>query len=211
MDLDTFDPATAAPADLRQAQQVLADLKFYGDTVDDDFGGESRRALAGYRAACTGDVVDVLLSQVGAQEAADHNNDGPTVDLYLDSCGLRGSRLPWCAAFQTWGIHRWAEHTANPPKFKLPTTAGAFAFETIAESIPGAQIFHPGQDQFTLKRGDILIYKFSHIGMLVEVGPDGVLHVVEGNTNSDGSRDGYEVIVHPRYLSAVKFVVRLPW
>ena len=54
------------------------------------------------------------------------------------------------------------------------------------------------------------MYTFSHVGILyAAAGP--TLYVIEGNTNADGSRDGYEVIKHVRQMSQVRSVLRLPW
>ena len=206
-----FDPSTATKGQIIAAQAELVSRRFLPGPLggDGEWGDGSKRALAGLRAAVSGSVVDVALSQVGAQESPDHNNDGPVVDLYLDQCGLKGKRAPWCACFVSWCLHRWSENTATTPRFTVPNTAAAWGFESYAGKT-GAKLFRPRSDGTTLKPGDILMYTFSHVGILVSQS-NGVLHVAEGNTNGDGSRDGYEVLQHPRYLSSVRSVLRLPF
>ncbi len=193
------------------AQAELVSLRFLPPALggDGEWGEGSTRAFAGLTAATSGDAVAIAVSQIGAKELPDHNNDGPIVNLYLGQCGLAGDNAAWCACFVSWVLARWAQNTARKPEFAIPSTPAAWGFEQF-DGKDGAKVFHPQRDKTLLKRGDIVMYTFSHVGILLEQAGD-VLHVIEGNTNSDGSRDGYEVIQHPRYLSNVRSVLRLPW
>jgi uncharacterized protein YijF (DUF1287 family) len=60
-----------------------------------------------------------------------------------------------------------------------------------------------------VRRGDIVIYTFSHIGIAVgEPDEDGMVYVVEGNTNNAGSREGDGVYRKHRHLSKIRSVIR---
>jgi hypothetical protein len=89
----------------------------------------------------------------------------------------------------------------NDPESWRPHTAGAFDFARWARqhSLPVL-----GEDA-DVRRGDIVIYDFSHIGLVMKDAPkkDGVLHCVEGNTNASGEREGDGVWpkIRARYLS----------
>ena len=210
MNILTFNPAIASTDDIMGVQSFLATKEFYPRELglDGEFGEGSTRALKGYKAACTGDVVAVATSQIGAQETPIGSNSGPIVNLYMDATGDRGNREPWCADFVSWCFQRWAANTSKPPGFEMPRTASAFGMEDYGASVKGAKVLQ--SHALAPQPGDIVVYKFSHVGILQSVGNDGTLHVVEGNTNADGSREGYEVYLHPRYLSSVRSLVRLP-
>ena len=212
MNLLTFDPAKAPPADLRAAQTPLADLHFYPrEKIDGENGPMTRRALAGYAAATTGDLADVAASQIGATEDPAGSNSGAVVRMYQAAATDEGGTgWAWCAAFVCWCIARWFASSPRAPRgIKLPTTASAFEFEDWGRKV-GAKILRPGVKGFSVQRGDIVIYTFSHIGIAGAQDGSGTLHVIEGNTNDDGGREGFKVINHPRYVAKVKCIVRLP-
>ncbi len=212
-DLLVFQP-TLAPSDANKlAQANLVQMHFLPPELggDGDFGFGSKMALAGLRAACSGDVLDVAQSQIGAQELADHGNDGPIVNLYLSQCGLRGRRLPWCATKVSWDLARWNENTAKPLPFAPPNTAGAWSFEEYDGSHGMRCIRRANLKLSDLRRGDIVMYTFSHVGWVLSVSPNGTIYTVEGNTNEDGSRDGYECIKHVRHFGQVRSILRLPF
>ena len=106
----------------------------------------------------------------------------------------------------------------HPESFSLdlahrPTTASAFGLQDWAMSklAAGCHVFAPGDRHCQPDRGDLVIYRFSHCG-IVAAGSDahGLIHTVEGNTNNDGSRDGYEVCAKTRPLAKVKAFITLP-
>jgi hypothetical protein len=64
-----------------------------------------------------------------------------------------------------------------------------------------------------IKPGDIFIMEFGHgtghTGFVEKV-EGSVVHTIEGNTNDDGSREGYEVAKRERPLSSFKGFIQLP-
>ena len=90
---------------------------------------------------------------------------------------------------------------------RRPTTPGAWAFEKWAVKA-GAELIKPAS-KTKIRRGDILIYTFSHIGIAVSDENDSRVDAVEGNTNKAGSREGDGVYKKSRKKSQVRSVIRL--
>jgi hypothetical protein len=59
-----------------------------------------------------------------------------------------------------------------------------------------------------LAAGDIIVYEFSHCGILIRAVGD-LLEVAEGNTCPAGSRDGDGVYLRQRSREFVRAVVRI--
>ena len=63
------------------------------------------------------------------------------------------------------------------------------------------------------KPGDIFIMDYGkgqgHTGFVVEVLSNGNLKTIEGNTNDEGSREGYEVCYRIRKQSQIKGYIRI--
>jgi hypothetical protein len=123
--------------------------------------------------------------QIGQQESADHKNNGPAVKMYLASVGLPEG-YAWCQAFVYWCAQKAADKLGikNP---LLQTGGCEVEFNSsrgtkISSPIPGCQFF--------LQEGG----GGWHTGIVTGVFPGGVLHTIEGNTNGDGSREGYMVM-----------------
>ena len=64
------------------------------------------------------------------------------------------------------------------------------------------------KDPTIIKPGAIFIMDFGkgvgHTGLVVKVNKDGTVDTIEGNTNDEGSREGYEVCRRVRKLSSIK-------
>ena len=122
-------------------------------------------------------------SQLGVTEATGHN-DGPAVESYLKSVGL-GKGYAWCMAFVYWCAKQAEAKLGlqNP----LYCTGGVLEEWQSNKGIkipipePGCQFFmhHPTG---------------YHTGIVTGVLANGVLHTIEGNTNSNGSREGTMVL-----------------
>lgn len=152
-------------------------------------------------------VLRVAAEQVGQQEKPKGSNRGPMVDEYLKAVGLTPG-YAWCAAFVYWcyqqattimGIQNTAVKTAGVrdcwnrtlPKWKLLKT----------DAIKSPQRIKPG-DQFVLFLGS----NAGHTGLVERIelpecsGGKTIIYTIEGNSNEDGSREGYEVVRHKRTL-----------
>lgn len=138
---------------------------------------------------------DELIKQAGDQlgvTEATGNNDGPAVEKYLASVGL-GKGYAWCMAFVYWCAKQAAIKVGieNP----LYQTGGVVA---CWQSSKGIKIKEPEQGcQFFIIHPN----GTGHTGIVTGVFPNGVLHTIEGNTNSNGSREGTTVLRKTRNVS----------
>lgn len=145
----------------------------------------------------------IAQSQNGVQEIPKNSNAGPAVESYLKSVGL-GKGYAWCMAFVYWSVKEAAKQLqTNSPLIK---TAGVL--RQWNEITPKMKVTN------SPKSGDIFIMDYGkgqgHTGFVVEVRADGTLKTIEGNTNDEGSREGYEVAYRIRKQSAIKGYIRIP-
>ena len=140
-------------------------------------------------------------SQNGTQEVPRGSNTGVAVEKYLKSVGL-GKGYSWCMAFVYWCVSEAAKkiEAANP----LVRTAGVLNQWNKINAV---------HKKTTPKAGDIFIMDYGkglgHTGIVVEVSPNGKLKTIEGNTNDEGSREGYEVCYRTRNINQIKGYIRI--
>lgn len=143
----------------------------------------------------------VASTQIDVKE--DGNNAGPEVARYLKSVGLN-TGYAWCMAFVYWSVNVAAKrlNLQNP----LIPTAGVLRQwnETTCRKIPNRSS--------AIKPGDIFIMEFGggkgHTGFVEKISGS-IVHTIEGNTNDEGSREGYEVARRQRSLSEIKGFIQL--
>lgn len=146
----------------------------------------------------------IALANDGVCEKPKNSNAGPEVEIYLRSVGL-GKGYPWCMAFVYWCVETACKEIdiKNP----LVKTGGVLRQwnETKCRKITP-------RDK-AVKPGDIFIMEFSkgmgHTGFVEKVA-GGMVYTIEGNTNDDGSREGYEVARRQRLLTSFKGFIQLP-
>jgi hypothetical protein len=144
------------------------------------------------------EIIRQAGDQLGVVEATG-NNDGVAVESYLKSVGL-GKGYAWCMAFVYWCVKQAANKLGlrNP----LKQTGGVL---DEWQSGRGVHLSVPEQ-------GCIFIMHHPsgyHTGIVTGVFPNGVLHTIEGNTNSDGSREGTSVLRKTRNVSDMIGFIRL--
>lgn len=149
-------------------------------------------------------IASAAESQVGVRE--NKTNGGPKIEEYQRATWLPVGAWAWCAAFVCWSV-KTAVGKTNV-SFPLPQTAGAWDFERWCRSVDNTvKLRKPHMGD--VKRGDIVIFRFSHIG--IATGPpdkDGEVPTVEGNTNAAGARLGDGVYAKSRNLSAIRSRIR---
>lgn len=137
-------------------------------------------------------VVEIAASQVGVSEQPKGSNRGPEVDQYLQAVGIRFP-APWCAAFVVW-CH-------NRAGIEIPRTGGVL---DLWNKSAANRVNEP-------QPGDVMILDYGkgkgHTGIVESVAGD-LVHTIEGNTNDEGSREGYEVAGRVRKISAAKGFLR---
>lgn len=143
-------------------------------------------------------TLHVARSQVGVQEVPKGSNWGKVVRTYLALAGWK-SPAAWCAAFAAWCIV-----LAGGKKSLLWTAGLASTFRLYDWANKNGRLFH------TPERGDLFVWssaKGGHTGFVVEVYETrGVIHIrtIEGNTNDEGSREGYEVCERRRSIREIQ-------
>ena len=147
-------------------------------------------------------LTEILKKEVGVREIGS-SNTGVRVREYQDSTDLGGTNWPWCAALICWGLLQTSKKTSLP--FKRPKTAGAWAFEQWARD-EGLKLMKPRE---TIKKGDIVVYRFSHIGLAIADESNKFVECVEGNTDGSGGREGGGVYQRSRKVSLIRSHIRL--
>lgn len=146
-------------------------------------------------------ALEIAKTQLGVQEIPRGSNAGPAVEKYLKSVGL-GKGYAWCEAFVYWCYNEASKDlgVVNP----LKKTAG------VLDQLNSSKKYVVKTPQ----KGDLFIMDFGkgqgHIGF-VDESQLTTIQTVEGNSNDDGSRDGYEVCQKPkgRKTNTIKVYLRL--
>lgn len=144
----------------------------------------------------------VASTQIDVRE--DGNNAGPEVKRYLKAVGLSTGN-PWCMAFVYWCVELAAQRLGM--KNPLIKTAGVLDQynRTTLRKLPNRSS--------GVKPGDIFIMDLGkgtgHTGFVEKI-PNGLIHTIEGNTNDEGSREGYEVARRERIIGNIKAFIQLP-
>ena len=100
--------------------------------------------------------------------------------------------------------------------FPLATSAGAVSYYVpwVVGAAKGAGMFRPGAGLDRVPAGSLFFVPGAingrpshvHVGLLVEDGGETVV-TIEGNTNRDGSANGYEVALRYRRKAGLDFGV----
>ena len=149
-------------------------------------------------------ALQIALTKNGVCENPKGSNAGAEVEMFLKSVGL-GKGYAWCMAFVYWCVQNACKdlNVQNP----LIKTAGVLRQwdETTCRKQP--------KTSRAVKAGDIFIMEFSkgagHTGFVEKVAGS-LIYTIEGNTNDDGSREGYEVARRQRPISSFKGFIQLP-
>lgn len=72
----------------------------------------------------------------------------------------------------------------------------------------GWAVFAPSQDD--PEPGDVVVYNFSHIGIVESFDGKGTITAIEGNTDDSGSREGVKVARKKRPIRIVSRFLRAP-
>ena len=128
-------------------------------------------------------LLDIARQEIGKKEIPKGSNWGKDVQRYLKSVGLNFSS-PWCMAFCFWVVEQYAKQEGiKNPLYKT----GHVGKQNQMSAALRVKIPKPG---------DIFIMIFrdgsGHCGFVEYVKADTVF-TIEGNSNNDGSPNGYEV------------------
>jgi Putative peptidoglycan binding domain len=138
------------------------------------------------------------------------DNRGPWVRLYMN--GNEGPSWYWCAGFVTFVLRQACEGLG----MGMPI-AGSFSCDLLAAQAQASDRFvrgtsvardEPGWDEmgatqiFLVRRASS---DWTHTGISFE-GQSEIFSTIEGNTNDEGSRNGYEVCRRTRSIPSKDFI-----
>ena len=146
-------------------------------------------------------LIKVYKSQIGVRELTG-NNDGVDVEKYLKTVGL-GKGYAWCAAFPKWCLLE-------------VKCLEAKAINGMAASTdrPGHYVFKNGVFIKTALPGDVGCIYYKHLGRIGHafffngLSGNGMMYTVEGNTNSQNSREGDGVYLRIRSVNSIYRISR---
>jgi hypothetical protein len=159
-----------------------------------------------------------LLAELAAAECGTREespNSGRRVRLYQSATHLRPAPWPWCSAFVCYIVRQWIERQevadwlglrSTTPEAWRPKTALAFGLLSWARARP--RTCRQLGDSDRAAAGDIVVYSFSHCGIVLADIDGGLLSVAEGNTNPEGSREGDGVYRKIRSRNSVVSFIR---
>jgi hypothetical protein len=167
-------------------------------------------------------ALDLAKSRIGVREIGDTNR-GDEVDGYMKSIGafnywkqpysvnhLEGQ--PWCVAF----VYDTLLHSNTLNLNGVPVLSTSPVVQDQANyAARQHRLVGPGDALTQMKPGWIMVKwgdpytdkngwhpgHYEHMGLVTSVEPNGTFHTIEGNTNTDGGKEGYEVAPQTRNLN----------
>jgi len=138
-------------------------------------------------------AVEIAIGQLGQKEEPIGSNCGPMVNEYLKSVGLNPG-YAWCQAFVFW-CYAEAAKALGLPNPVIHTASVLDCWNRTAVNFKLMAVEVKARPEL-VSPGDQIIFKHSattgHTGIIERI--EGQLfYTIEGNTNHDGSREGYEV------------------
>jgi hypothetical protein len=115
----------------------------------------------------------------------------------------------WCCAFVSMCVQKLIARSPFYASVTPPYTPSVSHFRTQWAPSQNCLIFPPGDPAEAPHTGDIVVFTFSHIGIVESVQPSSVT-TLEGNTNEAGSREGTSVQRKHRPFAQVRSWIRLP-
>ena len=127
---------------------------------------------------------------------------------WLNPGGVTDS-YPWCCSFVSMCVQKLIRQHSIYAHVRPPKTASVSGFRTRWAPNQNCLIFPPNDQQRQPHKGDVVVYKFSHIGIVDTTTSRGVT-TIEGNTNEAGSREGTSVMNKTRRNAVIRCYIRLP-
>lgn len=164
----------------------------------------------------SGKPLNRMIVDYARQHLAEHpreiggENCGPWVRMYMR--GKDGKEWLWCAGFACFIIQQAADATGNPVPIKR-----SFSCDTLAERAKNRNIFVSERalglgeiPKPEMPSGSLFLSRrtpddWTHIGIVTNFEQDS-FSTIEGNTNDEGSREGYEVCARLRGYRKKDFI-----
>ncbi len=158
---------------------------------------------------------DIAVPYIGATEAKGNKMGADKrmkeifeSDKYAPNNATDG--YPWCAAFVSMCVQKLINKSPYYGNITKPYTPSAYNFRTVWAKNQNCLIFSPNNKVYSPHKGDIVIFTFSHIGIVEKITNAQVVQTIEGNTNKAGSREGTSVERKSRNTQIISYFIRLP-
>lgn len=192
---------------IRRFQQKVVGMQSPDARVDP--GGQTLAALGGvpsddmvqlyhYPVGPQEPLADIAVPYIGASEASGNRmGSDPRMREIFEADWLAPEGVtdgyPWCCAFVSMCTQKLIQqHPAFFGHLRPPRTASVSGFRTRWAPRNDCLVFAPNHAQHRPHKGDVVVYTFSHIGIVRSVSKNSVT-AIEGNTNEAGSREGTTV------------------
>lgn len=160
-------------------------------------------------------LADIARQYIGAIEAQGNRmGTDPRMREIFEADYVRMSRsttdgYAWCSSFVSLCTQKLIAQSAFYPNVRPPREASVTRFRTLWAPTQKCLVFSHNDSAYSPHKGDIVVFNFSHIG-IVDVPGTGQVRTIEGNTNEAGSREGTTVRQKDRPFSVVRCFIRLP-
>lgn len=157
-------------------------------------------------------TAEVAKRYLGVEEQPRGSNRGPHIDDFLKFVGLPPGN-PWCTAFVSYCVHKAASEIGATINF--PRTGWTPALLTWARKqnrlitrneIEAGVKPHPGWVALIYYPN---LHRVAHSGVVERNLPLGLVATIEGNTNNDGSREGYKVCRRIRRIKSIYAFIKI--
>ena len=206
-----FGPATEAAVKQFCTQVGLPPSAVVNKTIFDRLVSPMKAALAPIspQGRSLGELVVAYAQQHLQQHPREigGQNRGPWVRLYMS--GHEGTPWAWCAGFACFCLLQASKSVGTA----LPIVP-SFSCDSLAASAKTKQRFlaelRPN-DRHRITPGSFFLVRrtptdWIHTGIVVSAESE-VLHTIEGNTNDEGSREGYEVCARVRGYKSMDLIM----
>ena len=135
-------------------------------------------------------------------------NRGPWIRLYMN--GRQGFNYPWCAGFVFFILK--CAYSALDLKLPFRSTVSC---DILARRAAKKKMFHWGEDieyeTTMIKKGSLFLCRktrsdWTHVGFVTGAATN-IFNTIEGNTNDEGSREGYELCERIRGYKNKDFII----
>jgi hypothetical protein len=168
-----------------------------------------------YPAGPQASLIEIARPYIGAKEARSNRmgHDPRMREIFeadwLDNKSGGTDGYAWCCSFVSMCVQKLIRQNAVYAHIKPPRTASVSGFRTRWAPKQNCLIFPPNHQHYWPHKGDVVVYTFSHIGIVDTAGTRSVT-TIEGNTNAAGSREGTSVLNKTRGFNVIRCFIRLP-
>lgn len=160
-------------------------------------------------------LAEIARPYIGATEASGNRmGTDPRMREIFEADYAKMSRsttdgYAWCSSFVSMCTQKLIAQSFLYGGVHPPREASVRRFLTLWAPTQKCLVFTPNDPAHSPHKGDIVVFKFSHIGIVDTVSANQV-RTIEGNTNEAGSREGTTVRQKDRAFSVIRSFIRLP-